>query len=629
MGKPIRKTKEAAEAQPDQDIQFGVNWSAPQNAHMRNFTELQRRMICARWSAGDVSRFEHRKAIIKAIWPESVYSWHYWMDRRLKSVCDNHFVTWWGGGGCGKSTDSAILGLEYWLEAPHETAVIVCSTTKEMLRARIWGQITHYHSLIPRRTADGTDFSVKGELLDSSCFIQWRNDIVKDGNWKNGIKGVAVQDGPVEEAVNNIIGMHTTRVWWILDEMQGVREAIMKAIPNLLKNPESRMLGMGNPSGLTDLLCRYSEPKDGWDSITKFQDEWKTDSNGYEGDGICCFFDSRKSPAILDPAWGARNQWMVNQRQIDNHLNSKAVKGNQNDPEFMQQSIGWPPSQGLESTVLDNSILTTFKCQQEKPVWTDGFDRFAALDPAFNGGDRAVLQFGKRGFVRDQDGSRWVICFEETLIVPIDAESTRPIHYQILDFCKAQCEQRKVKPAEFAIASAGEGGGLKAIFDQEWGVVNGIEEGGKPSERMDDQGKLAKDKYDTRSSELALGLRDFAMNNGIRGLPIEAADQACKRLTFYRNGKWCVEPKRGSKGRSDSSGRALKGFKERLGYSPDHFDSCIIGVEHCRMKGANHLDSEKPRKLDEQWERQAQEFDSQFNERNYLEPEDYSQYQPA
>ncbi len=558
--------KKPAQTQED-DWQFGVNWTA---SGMAFFSETQRRMKCARYGIGNVSKFEHRKAIIQAIWPEHVYAWNEWSEKRLKSTCEHHFVTWMAGGGTGKTTDSAIAALEFWLEAPHETAVVVCSTTKDMLRTRIWGQIVHFQSLIPEMLADGTRFNTSqggaGVLLDASCFIRW-----KDGDWKNGLKGVAVQDGPVEEAVNNIIGMHTTRVLWVLDEMQGVREAIVKAIPNLLKNPESRFWGMGNPDLLTSLLCRYSEPVEGWDSIAKFQEEWETHSHGYPGKGICCFFDGRKSPAVVNPEWGKKHPWMISQAQIDAHLWSKEVNGNEADPAFMTQSIGWPPSQGVEATVLDNSIITTFKCNSQ-PVWTDGFVRCVGVDPAFNGGDRGVVQFAKRGFVRDQDGSRWVICGDGTLIIPFNTESKRPKHYQILDFVKAECEKRGIPAHEVAIAAAGEGGGLKDILTTEWGPVVGIEEGGSPSERVvGDNGRTAKQHYDTRASELALGIRAFAMNHGIRGLNSEAADECCKRQTFYRNGKWCVEPKVGSKGRTDTSGRARKGFKERLGYSPDCF----------------------------------------------------------
>jgi hypothetical protein len=606
-----KKTK----AQDVDDIEFGVRWNDhpthkwPANA----IRELTRRSTLARLGVGEVPRWRHRREIIQKLWPG--FAWHEWSDRRLQSVCDHHFVMWMAGGGTGKTSDAAIAALEWWLEDPSSSAVIVCSTTKDMLRTRIWGEIVKYHSMLPVEAK-------VGELLDTACFIR-----IRDGDWKNGIKGIAVQDGPIEEAINNIVGMHTKRVWVILDEAQGVREAIMRAIPNLLKNPESRMLIMGNPNSFQSLLCRYGAPIDGWDSIPRFSEQWETKTHGYIGKGIGLFFDGRKSPAVLDPEWGKAHPWMLNQQQIDAHLS--AVDGNENDPDFMCQTIGWPPSMGIESTVLDGATVNTFHCQRPA-IWTHGKTACAALDPAFNGGDKAILQFGHRGWVEDDDGARWVIGYGDSIAIPLDAESERPIHYQILDYCKAQCEARGIPPNEFAVAAAGEGGGLVSIMREEWGPVIGIEEGGAPSDRkVGVMGKTAKESYDTRASELLFLLREFALGNGVRGLPDKATEQAMKRQTFHRNSKWCAEPKSGSKGRTDAAGKALKGFKQRLGYSPDELDSCIILAEHCRLMGAEPGTGLQKPKSRSETARTQREIASMWNENNYTESEDFSQYANA
>lgn len=611
--------KKPAEQPVVPDREFGIVWEKLPSALSAPgpFRTLRRRQWLARWNFGaQVERWQHRKAIIQEIWPEGVFNWHDWSDRRIRNLSNHCFTSWIGPAGSAKTTCSAVMALEWWLEAPHESAVIVCSTTKEMLRTRIWGQIVHYHAAIDKK------FGYVGELLDTACFIRFR-----DGDWKNGIKGIAVQDGPIEEAINNIIGMHTSRVWVILDEAQGVREAIMKAIPNLLKNPESRMHIMGNPNSFTSLLCRYGAPIDGWESVPKFSPSWQTRSHGYEGTGEGLFFDGRESPAVRDAEWGRRNPWMINQRQIDAHLD--AVGGNENDPDFMTQSIGWPPSMGVESTVLDSAIVQTFKCQQS-PVWTHGKTACAFLDPAYEGADKAILQFGWRGWTEDEDGGRWTIAFGDTLTVPIDAESDRPIHYQIVDYCKAQCEARNIPPDEFSLFATGEGGGLKAIFDTEWGVVNGIEEGGSPTERpVGAMNKTAKQEYDTRASELCFLLREFALGNGLRGLPEKATEQATKRQTFHRNGKWCVEPKTGSKGRVDASGRSVKGFKQRMGYSPDEFDAAMGLCEHCRLKGAEPGTGRNRPSARAESMTALKKSDAEWSESNYTETEDYRQYQLA
>jgi hypothetical protein len=143
---------------------------------------------------------------------------------------------------------------------------------------------------------------------------------------------------------------------------------------------------------------------------------------------------------------------------------------------------------------------------------------------------------------------------------------------------------------------------------------------------VDERGKTAKEKYDTRASELGFGVRDFALGNGIRNLPQKAAEQFCARQTFYKADKWCMEPKTGSKGRTDTAGRAAKGFKERMGFSPDHADSAQIFVEHCRQRGAEPAFAMTAPRTRREWEKVVQQGASDYDESNYTESEDYSAY---
>lgn len=610
--KPPRKQR-VAEVVPD-DIQFGLNWT---KGGYHNVPEIMKRLSCARYRAGTTSLFEHRKEIIKFGWPH--YSWHYWLEDRLMDFCEHNFTSWMGCGSSGKTQDAAISALEYWLEAPHETAVMVCSTTKDMLRSRIWGSIVELFGQMNPELRKYIFPEGYGELLDASCFIRWT-----DGDWKNGIKGIAVQDGPVQEAINNIIGIHTKRVFVILDEAQGVREAIMGAIPNLLKNPESKMHIMGNPSDYNSLLCRYSEPLGGWKSIQRFQYTWEIDAQGYGGVGRCRFFDGRKSPAVLDPEWAKANTWCINQEKINNHLWSKKIAGNENHPDFMWQTIGWPPEKGLEETVLDASIVNRFLLR-EKPIWTDRTIDFASLDPAFGGGDDPVLQIMRRGLVREpEQEERWVIAGLEEIIVPINADSEQPVEYQIVEFVKETCKARGIPPSELAVASAGRGAALKAIFDIEWGQVNGIEESGSPSERIvDEKGRMAKEFYNTRASEICMGIRDFALGNCLRNVPEAVITQACARYTFTLNGKFCAEPKTATKGLIAAKGTGAKGFKERMGYSPDESDSWNIGLAHARMKGADSGFGFSAPKKTMTWEKEVRQSSNEYSESNYTEVNDW------
>lgn len=561
-------------ANPPEVPDFGIQW--PTNIPT---PLLNRRQYCARHNKGNVARWIHRKEIIKALWPCSeqgdppgaVYAWHRWNEKRLKGTCSHRWNTWAGSGGSGKTSDAAMLAIEWWLEAPHESAVIVCSTTKEMLRKRVWAQIAHFHNkLYERFGPKAKKENIFGELIDSETKIRWRA-----GDDKNCIFGMAVDDGPVEDAINNLIGIHTTRVWLILDEMQGVRPPIVspKVLGNLAKNPEAYFLGMGNPEHLNDPLGVHSEPLTGWGSVTLgVSEEWETKGGPMKGNGLCQSFIGSKSPADDSTAERKRLPWLINTEWMQAHLDS--VGGNKQDPSYLSQAEGVWPMSGLEATVLTDQIITTFKCK-EKAVWTERFTKCAALDAAFTAdGDKCVLQFGKRGMTEIDGKRKWMIEYNEFLLVPIVADSEVPTDYQIVNFCKKQCQDRGIPAEEFATDSTGVGGGLGSIFKREWGAVMEVDFRGKPTGNnvSDTNPKPAYEEYDTRASELNYSIRQFAVAGSIRGLSAEACVDFNSRRTEYKNKKNRVESK--------------KDMKKRIGRSPDNGDACAIMLDLCREKGA-------------------------------------------
>src|SRR5215469_10734078 len=82
--------------------------------------------------------FYHRKVAVRALWKPEDLTWHPWFERGLKSFCDYNWVTWTGPAASSKSFSACVIALEYWLEGPNETSVIMCSTTKEALGRRLW-----------------------------------------------------------------------------------------------------------------------------------------------------------------------------------------------------------------------------------------------------------------------------------------------------------------------------------------------------------------------------------------------------------------------------------------------------------------------------------------------------------
>src|SRR6516225_8641668 len=139
--------------------------------------------------------FFHRRAAIQTIWEGAGIIWHTWMDRALESFCSYNWVSWTGPAASGKSFNASLLGLEYWLEYPEGTSVIMASTTKGALSRRLWYFVQDLHSKIQLCP----DLTI-GQPLYSEYMIR-----LKPGDKKNGIFGLAIEEGPVEEARHNLI----------------------------------------------------------------------------------------------------------------------------------------------------------------------------------------------------------------------------------------------------------------------------------------------------------------------------------------------------------------------------------------------------------------------------------------
>jgi hypothetical protein len=292
------------------------------------------------------------------------------------------------------------------------------------------------------------------------------------------------------------------------------------------------------------------------------------------------------------------------------------VRGNENDPSYWAQAIGLPPPLGITSTVLDASIVQKFNCRT-KAVWTQGSTGWASLDPAFEGGDKCVLTIGQCGETEYNGPLRWQIAILEQVDVPIDAKSDEPVDYQIVRWVKEYLATKNITASRLAIDSSGRGRSLLAIFRTEFGAVMGVEFGGAPSEtNVAGKDKTAKEEYDRRSSELNFNVREFALSDGLRGLPETAEKQFCARRTYYKNKKYCVEPK------TVRTGTGEKGYKQRMGHSPDHSDSVAIGVALCKeVFGAQPAMDDQVREASvdaDDWHAQTKKQSDDFSSDNYL-----------
>jgi len=373
------------------------------------------------------------------------------------------------------------------------------------------------------------------------------------------------------EITDNIIGAHTKRVIWLVDEATSAPDAIFAAWSNLSSSTTHRRLGMlGNPDDPLDTLGRFSMPKSGADSITADTEEWEFEYEGEKGKGL--HFDGEKSPNLdhpKNPDGSSRWNFMFG------HFNMEkfdAIK--EKEPlTYWRFCRGWYADASVVPKVITMEEIDKYKCRS-KALFLGATTTFAALDPAF-GGDRCPLKIFRKGI--DAETKKWCMEQVDTFIVPIPPK----------------CIKGEVI-GKFVIEKAREYGftqiGIDTTTDNsapaeyiklnsELDVIE-ITFGGNPSKEPvspSDQ-TPCNERYDRKVSELWFTMKQCLPQ--IRNIDIDTCVEMCSRY-FTRKGKpekLCVETKMEMKERShgkspdlgDTISLACFVFRKLGGFEPPY-----------------------------------------------------------
>lgn len=511
-------------------------------------------------ATGFLGAYEHLHNAIDLIWNRkgSLFIWNEWTEMMLRAFIEEREISLCGAGSSWKSTSMSIYALCFWLANPINSRVVITSTTLDGLRARIWKEIMKFW-----RTSQcgfGNPVNHPHPKIQTTR-----------GDDARGIFGIAVEAGDVDKAVENIQGRHAPNTLIEIDEMTGVSAAIVKAGANLEKGTvRFQMLGAANPESFFDQHGIFSEPKDGYESITKDTGKWRTKRGG-----LAVHLNGLKSPNIR--AGKNINPGMITIEDVD----ISAKRDGENSPEFWKYVIGFWCPEGITKTVLTETIIKKFKATN-KPKEHFFFVRsmidIAALDPSFEGGDRKVLGFAKVGQIDEVDNENHtihtVLCFGDTLTLKVDVTSKEPIHYQLVRLTREECKARGVEPYYFGMDSTGEGGGTADIFKREWSEdFISVEFGGRASSRQisDVNPRPGYEEYYDRVTELWYQFRRSVERNQIRGMSPEMSREFCQRNYDMAGNRIWVESK--------------KKMKARTGRSPDFADMGAIMLEVALQRG--------------------------------------------
>jgi len=545
---------------------------------------------------GSLSKFEHLKNVIGCLWPDMVSEkfWNPWLERCLRAFTnEEHKVVRHGVttrtivlSGCaavGKTFSAGLYTVVWWLASPANSLAYFTSTSKDMVRKRIWPIIQKFskEGVVNRVTGEVGAFG--GHMVNSKPALQ----MVK-GDDKHSISALAVASGETTSAVAKLSGQHEERILLVIDEGQATPEAIYETIPNLRKGcRDLTIIIIENPIGRLTPSGRASEPEGGWGSVgleddgwaTKGVPEWQLDK------GVCVRFDGRDSPnvkraeeaGITGEDSKRSDEWLDPWPFIFTYGDWVAA----NHPDRVNTLSYWTQDRGIQAP---EGTLNTVMSEQ-MVMRHEGFGEFdfyskktpvAALDPAF-GGDRCVLRFGEVGDVLEDSGvgafgGREGVQLRESVELKIDPSSEVEIEGQIAEQVKVECQKRGVLVEDFALDATGTGRGVAYALSQIWGSgFHKVEFGGAPSEIvMDEEGRLPRELFDRRVTELWFMVVDFLKSGMLRGLDARSVREFCSREYSMLGKKYKLETK--------------KEMKAKTGYSPDEADAVAVLIDLVRSK---------------------------------------------
>lgn len=550
----------------------------------------------------------HFKEAVRLIWPEIAQ--HRWFDLFVEEWLTHDYVGVLGPKNSGKSLNATICHLVDYYAHPMSTTVLICSTTKERLEDRIWGEIKKFHRLAQSRWP-----SCPGHLIEGrQRIVSDDRDQASEGrDFRNGMIGVPCKRGDKFVGIADFQGIKNKRVRLCGDELAALPKTFIDAIATLDTQGDFKVTGMGNPAQTTDALGILCEPHvsiGGWDGGIDQTPKTKTWKTRFEG-GICIQFPGSDSPNMESKIGDPAPYPFLMTREV---MERDAQTWGKDDWHYTMFDEGRMPHGQGSRRVITRQICLKNKALEE-PVWLNSnLTYITGLDAAYRsvGGDRCVLMrlaFGPESYAPDggkilesiinqepdEDKHKIILAVMDTIVIPIAASDMESPEDQIVMFTKKKHEDWNLGP-ESLYYDAGMRTSLVTAFSRVWSPkVNSIDFGGKPSERpvSRDIDITCRDYYANFVTELWYSTRLAIEAGQIRGMPDELVQEGCAReWTNVGANKIKVETK--------------DDMKLKCGRSPDLYDCFACGLEGARQKGfvISRLSSGEALEKDNRWKRE-------------------------
>lgn len=463
-----------------------------------------------------------------------------------------------GHGSASKTFTASMRFLLDWIAYTNQTALVITSDTMSSMDRRIWADFkTMWHrSRVP--------LGMVGQVVDSKHMIRTS---IEDG--KNAIHAIAAES---DDAQSKIQGLHTKRVRVIIDEADNpYSSSIWAAIANLGTSGEFRAVALANPSDINAEFAQHCEPENGWDSINPEVDSQWDSKLGWH----VLRLDGLQSPNIR--LGFDKYPFLLTNQAVEDIRKHKSV----NSPEWWTYIRAWYPPQGTIKTIFPGGMLA--KCNKPM-IWYTSVRSVAAVDPAFEGGDKCCYVNGRYGRL-GENIERYGVEIDQFITITRKNMSL-PITHDYGEQIYALLVRDGVEPEDFGIDCTGNGLGLSDYIKSKYQQagksksIHAMTFGGKASTmKMTTEDTMqARERFANFVTELWYGAREWCRLGLVyfKSLPRD-----CKFQLEAR--QYHLKGKDAKSGREVIMSETKKEMKERGLTSPDEGDTVCILLRVVRL----------------------------------------------
>jgi len=550
MGKPGRPKKDDGKIEV-----YGIRWAKGSSMLA---IELWAYRTDRQPSEGGLGKERHFRNAFKIMWP--AFPMHLWMDMLISAFCSERYTVVIGHTRASKTYGCAHILYLDWLADIFHTWTSLTTVTFDGLRSRMWADL-----MCAVETATvGCPAKVVNTSNEMKIYMDEKGQS-KDRKYM--IEGFAT--AKTADAAERIQGKHADRRRVFLDEAEGLPPGVYNALPNAASAEDFRAMMLANPLDRLSIFGQMYEPEGGWSSISDTDLSWRAKKGALvlHFDGLQCHNMVLYNKLSDEEYKKQRYKWMISPEYVDEIRKSHT----EDSVEWWKYVRGFPPPDGMVSRVFPSIILE----RSEKDVIYDLPPiKFCCMDPAFEHDD-CVLQFGAFGNLRE---GRIGVMFKNSIKVPVKVgRNYDPKDYQIKDFVIEACKKEGVASCNFIQDKTGNGRGVFALLQMEWGMdVHGVEFGGAPSERPIKIGNqdIPKEIYCYFVDELwfrAKAWCEEGLVGGLQHLHDYTKQDLGARMYELRGTKMRLFPK--------------SEMKKITGRSPDYGDAFILFAELLARKG--------------------------------------------